>query len=84
MSPLANAMYFDNFDAVNLLLEHGADPHVEANGRQNSFHQLIKNDHSELLEAIYPLAVRYQMQRRWKKYAGTFGLFHFAATIPNS
>jgi ankyrin repeat protein len=55
------AMLSNNFDATNLLLEHGADSLVENDEKQNSLVKLILSDHKDLLECVFPLAVRYHM-----------------------
>jgi ankyrin repeat protein len=58
-TPLHTAAYLNNFDSVNLLLEKGADLLVENKEGSNTYGQLIIQDHSDLLECVYPQAIMY-------------------------
>jgi len=46
-------------DALNLLLEHGADLQVENENSFNSFEQMIRNDNADLLGCVFDRAAKH-------------------------
>jgi ankyrin repeat protein len=76
-SPAHVACLRSYFDALNLLIEHGADL-TKRNGHESTcFDELLKTDNLELFECIYP---RYgHLQKRQKREPGHFPMLHLAA-----
>ena len=55
-SPCHFAGFLNNFDALNLLIENGGDPSKKNKNGLTSFDEIIRNDHAELLECVWPFA----------------------------
>ena len=47
------ASFLNNFDALNLLMERGADISLKHSLNLNSYEEMVRADNSELLECIY-------------------------------
>ena len=76
-TPAHYAGFLGNFDAINLLLEHGADLKLPNSNQLTPFEEMIRNDHAELFECVWPLAK--QVKRDLKK-EGSFSFVHLAAS----
>mmetsp|Transcript_2997 Transcript_2997/g.5067 ORF Transcript_2997/g.5067 Transcript_2997/m.5067 type:complete len:177 (-) Transcript_2997:604-1134(-) len=46
--------FLNNFDSLNLLMEHGADLSVKHLQKMSVYEEIIRNDNADLLECIYP------------------------------
>jgi len=55
LTPGHFAAGLENFDALSLLLENGADPTIESQPLNNVFSELIVNDHADLLSCVWHL-----------------------------
>lgn len=55
LTPGHFAAGLENFDALSLLLENGADPTIESQPCNNVFSELIVNDHADLLGCVWHL-----------------------------
>lgn len=72
------ASCLNNFDAVNLLLESGADLANKDKGKLNAYHEMVRSDNHELLKCVWPHVKRLDDDRDFDK-PGSFGLIHLAA-----
>jgi hypothetical protein len=52
-------------DTINLLLEYGADLTKKHQGNMNCFDEMIRNDHIDVFEAVYPLTKK--IKRNFKE-----------------
>ena len=77
-TPALLAGVLDNFDSLNLLLEHGADLTEKHNANLNCYEEMVRTDNAELFECIYPLIQEREDQRSLKG-EGTYSLLHLAA-----
>ena len=50
------AGFFNNFDSLNLLLESGADMSIRNSSNMSGFDEIVRNDHKDLLECVWPYA----------------------------
>ena len=57
-----SAMY-NRFDALNLLIEHGAHLRTFCKEHYTVFDHVVRTDHQQLLEALWPHAKRYQRDK---------------------
>ena len=55
LTPGHFAAGLENFDALSLLLENGADPTIESEPENNIFSELIVNDYVDLLSCVWHL-----------------------------
>ena len=53
-TPLHYAAMHDRMDALNLLIENGANPDMKNTSGNNCYEMMILNDHVDMLEAVYP------------------------------
>ena len=65
-------------DAVNLLLEHGANPLVRDDTGLNVYDAMAKMDHAELFGLFVDEAMEHD-SRRNRTATGHFGLIHHSA-----
>ena len=65
-------------DSLNLLIENGADMSLKDNSNMNTYDEIVRNDHKDLFECIYPYTRTYTNKRDLSQ-AGNFGLLHLAA-----
>jgi ankyrin repeat protein len=56
LTPAHFAASMENFDAMSLLLEHGADLTIESEPNNNVFAELIQHDFSDLLSCVWHLS----------------------------
>lgn len=49
------ACFLGNMDAVNLLLENGADLSKKDNSNLTCYDEIVRNDNVDLLSCVYPL-----------------------------
>ena len=75
-TPAHYAGTLNKFDALNILLEHGADLSIENSNLMSCFDEVVRNDHSELFECLWPYAKKI---RRDLDKQGSFGFIHLAA-----
>ena len=59
-TPAHFAGFLNCFDALNLLLEHGADMSMQNSNKLTTYCEIIRNDHCDLFECIWPHAKRYK------------------------
>ena len=59
-TPAHFAGFLNNFDAMNLLLEHGADLSSKNSNQLTTYCEIIRNDNSDLFECIWPYAKKYK------------------------
>lgn len=52
-TPAHMAGFLNNFDALNLLIENGADISAVNNNNLSVYEEITRADHAELLECIY-------------------------------
>jgi ankyrin repeat protein len=80
-TPVINAAVMNHFDALNLLIENGADLTQKNKYGFNSIDYLVRHDHADLLECIYPHYEEYEENNHKTLYhlAGTYSLLHLAA-----
>jgi hypothetical protein len=71
-------------DALNLLLEKGADMSIKNDLNLTSFCELVRNDHLELLGCVYSDFGPAYSKKRDVKTNGSFGLIHLAAGLPTT
>ena len=50
-------------DSLNLLIEYGADMSLKDNSNMNTFDEIVRNDHKDLFECIYPYTRSYTNKR---------------------
>ena len=55
-TPSHFAGFFNNFDSLNLLLEAGADLSIECDKGLTTFDEIVRNDHKDLFECVFPYA----------------------------
>ena len=55
-TPAHFAGFLSNFDSLNLLIENGADCSFKNKNGLSTFDEIIRNDHQELLECVWPYA----------------------------
>lgn len=67
-----------SFDALNLLLENGADINSTNRSGLSLFDHIVAADHVDLLEILWNEALAFDKQRDTKKFASA-GLVHHAA-----
>jgi len=60
-TPAQHAANLNHLNNMNLLLENGANLDIPDSTGRNCYANMIINDHVEMLEAVYPLAIRFQM-----------------------
>lgn len=77
-TPAHLAGFLNNFDALNLLIENGADLSARSNNNLTTYQEIIRADNGDLLECIYPLIKGFEKKRSMK--AGNFSLLHLAAS----
>ena len=53
-TPSHFAGFLNNFDSLNLLLEHGSDLGKESNVGMSVVDEIIRVDHADLFECIFP------------------------------
>ena len=53
-TPAHFASFCNNFDSLNLLLENGADMAIQNTSRMSAFDEVVRNDHRDLLECVFP------------------------------
>jgi len=59
-TPMHMACFLNNFDTVNLLLEHGGEMDKTNGVNMTSLHELVKCDNKDLLECVYEHAKSYK------------------------
>jgi len=67
-----------SFDALNLLMEHGADANCTNSGGLSLYEHIVTADHVELLEILWNEALAHDKARDSHKRANG-GLIHHAA-----
>jgi ankyrin repeat protein len=77
-TPVQHAALVGNFDALNLLLENGADPLCTNGQGLNVYDHVVAADHADLLEIFWNEALEYDRNRD-RKTVGRCGLIHRAA-----
>lgn len=70
------AGFLSNFDSLNLLIEHGIDLNAKNGNGLSSFDEIIRNDHAELFECVWPYAKKVKRDLSQK---ATYGFIHLAA-----
>ena len=65
-TPLHRAAYLANFDAINLLLEHGASPKVYDYTFMSFYDVLVRHDHHELFSMFIKEAMDFDKRRNRK------------------
>lgn len=71
------ACFEQNLDAVNLLLEEGADLEKRHNDKLTPVQEMIRCDHVDLLSCLYKDYIK--DAKRDVKSAGEFGPIHLAS-----
>lgn len=61
------AGFLNNFDAMNLLIENGANLAVYNSASLNVYEEIIRSNNADLLECIYSHVKIYQQDRKHKK-----------------
>lgn len=77
-TPVHFAGCLNNFDSLNLLLEHGGKMNFQTNGLK-AYEEIVRSDNAELLECIFPLIID-DIKGRNVDREGGYGLLHLAAT----
>ena len=54
-TPTHLACFLNNFDALNILIERGADISLKHNEGLSAYEEMVRNDNADLLECVYPL-----------------------------
>lgn len=67
-TPLQQAAVVGAFDALNLLLENGADPLCTNNQGLNIYDSIVSSNHSDLLEIFWNEANQYDSNRDRKTH----------------
>lgn len=80
-TPAQHAAITASFDALNLLLEHGADPLCRNAAGLTMYDHIVGANHVELLEIFWNEAMAYDRSRDVKRLASC-GLIHRAAGAP--
>jgi ankyrin repeat protein len=75
-TPSHFAGFLNNFDSLNLLLEHGSDLGKESNVGMSVVDEIIRVDNADLFECIFP---HVKNMKRDTSKSGSFGLIHMAA-----
>ncbi len=55
-TPAHFAGFLNNFDSLNLLIENGAELNEKNKNGLSSFDEIVRNDHSDLFECVWPFA----------------------------
>ena len=55
-TPAHFAGFLNNFDSLNLLIENGAELTTKNKNNLSSFDEIVRNDHSDLFECVWPYA----------------------------
>jgi len=69
-TPTHLAAFLGNFDSMNLLLENGADLTKPNDSGMSPYEEIIRSDHADLLECVYPLMKH--VKRDMKKVSSLF------------
>lgn len=86
-TPALHAANLGHFDALNLLLEHGANLEALNEGGTNCYDEIVRDDAVDLLEAIWPEAQKFQLNQKKqqaKHKSGSSSLIHVAAGAEGS
>lgn len=75
-TPAHYAGFLGNFDSLNLLIENGADLKARNSNQLSTFDEIVRNDHAELFECVWPLASQVKRDLNEK---GSFSFVHLAA-----
>ena len=79
-TPAHFASFLNNFDALNLLLQYGADLCAKHNGQLKVYEEMVRADNADLLECVYRPWVENDQKKRDLYEMGSFGLMHLAST----
>jgi ankyrin repeat protein len=63
-TPALHAANLGHFDALNLLLEHGANLQALNEGGTSCFDEIVRDDAVDLLEAVWPEAQKFQLNQK--------------------
>lgn len=74
-TPAQHAGFMASFDALNLLLENGADINSTNRSGLSLFDHIVNADHVDLLEILWNEALAYDKSRDTKRVASA-GLVH--------
>jgi hypothetical protein len=55
-TPAHFAGFLNNFDALNLLIENGAELNIKNKNGLSTFDEIVRHDHSDLFECVWPYA----------------------------
>ena len=75
-TPAMLAGFLNNFDSLNLLMENGADLQIRNKNGLSTFDEVVRNDHSDLFECVWPYA---KLIKRDLNKQASFGFLHLAA-----
>ena len=78
-TPAHLAGFLNNFDAMNLLLENGANLAEAHKNNLNVYEEIVRAGHADLLGCIYKQVKVLQNNRKMGQ-SGTFSLLHLAAS----
>jgi ankyrin repeat protein len=78
-TPAHLAGFLNNFDALNLLMEHGADICAKHDNKLKVYEEIVRADNADLLECIYKPWVVQDQKDRDMSIADSFGILHLAS-----